>query len=105
MNPVLLEVSPPVDQRQHDDHLQSHAIEDQELRSTRGTDRMRAGAGACELVCSQAELFDLGCYLLHQARLLQAGRVRSSQGIPDQLSPRRLDGPRQQALGAVRSAG
>ncbi len=102
---MLLEVSLTVDQGQHDVRLQRLAIEDPALRSTRGTDRMRAGAGACELVCSQAELFDLGCYLLHQARLLQAGRVRSSQGIPSKLSPRRLDGPRQQALGAARSAG
>jgi hypothetical protein len=33
-----------------------------------GTDHLRAGAGACELVCSQAMLFELGCLLLNHAR-------------------------------------
>lgn len=32
-----------------------------------GTDHLRAGAGACELVCSQAMLFELGCLLLNHA--------------------------------------
>jgi hypothetical protein len=33
-----------------------------------GTDHLRAGAGACELVCSQAMLFELGCLLLNHAK-------------------------------------
>jgi hypothetical protein len=40
-------------------------------RISYGTDHLRAGAGACELVCSQAMLFELGCLLLNHARSCQ----------------------------------
>lgn len=40
-------------------------------RITYGTDRLRAGAGACELVCNQAVLFEIGCLLLSHAKRCQ----------------------------------
>lgn len=46
---------------------------DGDQRISYGTDRLRAGAGACELICSQAELFELGCILL--------SHVKRSQGM------------------------
>ena len=45
---------------------------DEDHRLTYGTNRLRAGAGACELVCSQAMLYELGCMLVRHARQCQA---------------------------------
>lgn len=49
----------------------SAAAEEFHQRSSHGTDHLRAGANACELVCSQAMLFELGCLLLNHARSCQ----------------------------------
>lgn len=49
----------------------SAAAEEFPERISYGTDHLRAGAGACELVCSQAMLFELGCLLLNQAKSCQ----------------------------------
>jgi len=47
---------------------------DEDHRLTYGTNRLRAGAGACELVCSQAMLYELGCLLVRHARHCQANQ-------------------------------
>jgi len=44
---------------------------DDDQRASYGINRLRAGAGACELVCSQAELFRLGCLLVRYAKHAQ----------------------------------
>jgi hypothetical protein len=49
----------------------SAAAEEFHQRISYGTDHLRAGAGACELICSQAMLFELGCLLLNHARSCQ----------------------------------
>jgi hypothetical protein len=53
--------------------LESNSASAEEFheRISYGTDHLRAGAGACELVCSQAMLFELGCLLLNHARSCQ----------------------------------
>lgn len=55
-------------------------------RITYGTDRLRAGAGACELVCSQEVMYALGCLLLiHSRRCQQRLRRMTEEGSPVRL--------------------
>ncbi len=53
--------------------LPQDLLVDDDLRASYGTNRLRAGAGACELICSQAELFRLGCLLVRYAKQAQRG--------------------------------
>lgn len=47
-----------------------------------GTDRLRTGAGACELMCDQAVQFELGCLLLGKAKQCQESYANSSSSGP-----------------------
>lgn len=73
-----LEASQPLEPSHRQDRTPSgERILEDDLRITYGTDRLRAGAGACELVCSQAMLFEIGCLLLSHAKRSLARKASS----------------------------
>ena len=65
--------------RLDDVSLPQDLLVDEDQRPSYGTNRPRAGAGACELICSQAELFRLGCLLVRYAKHVQQGSQQSLQ--------------------------
>jgi hypothetical protein len=64
-------VGPQQGQRDEPSEPEEFMVDD-DHRLDFGTNRLRAGAGACELVCSQAQLYELGCLLVKHASQCQA---------------------------------
>ena len=62
--------------------LQAEPLGTSEVSISFGTDRLRAGAGACELMCDQAIQFELGCLLLSKAMQCQVSFANGSSSGP-----------------------
>jgi hypothetical protein len=61
---------------------QAESFGTSEVSISFGTDRLRAGAGACELICDQSAQFELGCLLLSKAKQCQVSSANgSSSGL------------------------
>ena len=61
---------------------QAESFGTREVSISFGTDRLRAGAGACELICDQSAQFELGCLLLSKAKQCQVSSANgSSSGL------------------------
>lgn len=61
---------------------QAESFGTSEVSISFGTDRLRAGAGACELICDQSVQFELGCLLLSKAKQCQISSANgSSSGL------------------------
>jgi len=61
---------------------QAEPIGTSEVSISFGTDRLRAGAGACELICDQSVQFELGCLLLSKAKQCQVSSANGSSSGP-----------------------